>query len=122
MEDMAGTKRSRRWIWPSLLLAVTTFFLAKDLTPPRAALHSILGWAFLVLWCAWTLLQQLWPRRGSHWRGLENLLIACVFGNQVLPDLLRAWPQSSMTRGVLLATAALCGLIALFGLARRRVV
>jgi len=122
MEEMAGTKRSRRWIWASLLLVVTIFFLVMELTPPRAALPSILSGFFLVLWCAGILLQQLWPRPGSLWRGLENLLIACVFGSQVLPDLLRAWPRSSMTRGVLLATAALCGLIALFGLARRRFV
>jgi Flp pilus assembly protein TadB len=120
MENLPGTKRKRRRIWWSLLLVLAVLFLTGALLPPRGPWLDIVQLVVAVLWCAVVLLNDLRPRPGSRWSTLEALLFLAFLVIFTVPSFVHFILTDSMTRTILLATIALCGLISLFALARRR--
>ena len=120
MENLPGTKRKRRRIWWSLLLVLAVLLLTGALLPPRGPWLDIVQLAVAVLLCAVVLLNDLRPRPGSRWEALEAFLFLAFLVIFTVPGFVHFLLTESMTRTILLATIALCGLISLVAVARRR--
>jgi hypothetical protein len=120
MENVPGTKRKGKRILWSLLLVLAVLFLTAELLPPVGPWLDIAQLAVAVLLCAIVLLNDLRPSPGNRWGALETLLFLAFFAIFTVPSFVQLIFTASMTRDILLVTAALCGLILLGAFTRRR--